>query len=115
VSNDGGNSLPRGQATIEAFRRQVFADGALHAKTKHLIAVTITHVAQRPDCIQEHTEAVQRAGATAQELMEAAWAATEMRAGAAFAQAAAILSAPSRHAPADIPKPDTGLPTDPQE
>jgi AhpD family alkylhydroperoxidase len=84
---------PNVQAEFEAFGRQVFADGALSAKTKQLIAVAVAHVTQCPYCIQGHTRSAQRAGATAQELMEAVWVAAEMRAGAAFAHAALIIAA----------------------
>src|SRR5690348_11389557 len=38
-----------------AFSRQVFADGALPAKTKDLIAVAVAHVTQCPYCIRAHT------------------------------------------------------------
>src|SRR5690242_6912998 len=84
---------PDVQAAFEALGRQVFADGALPAKTKQLIAVAVAHVTQCPYCIQGHTRAAQRAGATAKELMEAVWVAAEMRAGAAYAHAAIMLGA----------------------
>ena len=61
---------PDTQAAFDAFSRQVFGDGALDTKTKQLIAVAVAHVTQCPYCIQGHTKAAQRAGATAQELME---------------------------------------------
>jgi AhpD family alkylhydroperoxidase len=80
------------QAAFEAFSRQVFADSALDTKTKQLIAVAVAHVTQCPYCIQGHTKAAQRAGATAQELMEAVWVAAEMRAGAAYAHAAIMIA-----------------------
>jgi AhpD family alkylhydroperoxidase len=80
-------------AAFEALGHQVFADGALPAKTKQLIAVAVAHVTQCPYCIRGHTRAAQRAGATSQELMEAVWVAAEMRAGAAYAHAAIMLAA----------------------
>jgi AhpD family alkylhydroperoxidase len=40
---------------------------------KQLIAVAVAHVTQCPYCIQVHTKAARRAGATAQELIEAVW------------------------------------------
>jgi AhpD family alkylhydroperoxidase len=83
---------PDVQAAFEAFGRQVFADGALDARTKQLIAVAVAHVTQCPYCIQGHTKAAQHAGATAQELMEAVWVAAEMRAGAAYAHAAIMVA-----------------------
>ena len=63
----------------------VFRDGALSRKTKQLIAVAVAHVTQCPYCIEGHTKAATRDGATPEEIMEAIWVAAEMRAGAAFA------------------------------
>jgi AhpD family alkylhydroperoxidase len=83
---------PETQAAFDAFGRQVFADGALPKKTKQLIAVAVAHVTQCPYCIQGHTKAARKAGATAEELMEAVWVAAEMRAGGAYAHAAVMLS-----------------------
>lgn len=83
---------PDAQAAFETFSRQVFTAGALDAKTKQLIAVAVAHVTQCPYCIQGHTKAAQRAGASPQELMEAVWVAAEMRAGAAYAHAAIMLA-----------------------
>jgi AhpD family alkylhydroperoxidase len=91
---------PEIQTAFEAFGRQVFADGALPAKTKQLIAVAVAHVTQCPYCIQGHTRAAQRAGATAQELMEAVWVAAEMRAGGAYAHAAVMIATLSEDAKA---------------
>jgi AhpD family alkylhydroperoxidase len=68
-----------------AFSKSVFKDGALDAKTKQLIAVATAHVTQCPYCIREHTKQALRAGATREQVMEAIWVATEMRAGAGFA------------------------------
>ena len=55
--------------------------------------MAVAHVKQCPYCIQGHTRAAQRAGASAEELMEAVWVAAEMRAGAAYAHAAVMLAA----------------------
>ncbi|HYZ40502.1 MAG TPA: carboxymuconolactone decarboxylase family protein [Stellaceae bacterium] len=94
---------PEIQAAFDAFSERVFADGALPAKTKQLIAVAVAHVTQCPYCISGHTRAALRRGATPQELMEAIWVAAEMRAGGAYAHSAISLSAineeqHSRHA-----------------
>jgi len=83
---------PNQQAAFEAFGRAVFADGALSAKFKQIIAVAVAHVTQCPYCIQGHTKAALRAGATAEELMEAIWIASEMRAGAAYAHSTLMLT-----------------------
>jgi AhpD family alkylhydroperoxidase len=75
------------------FSERVFADGALSAKTKQLIAVAVAHVTQCPYCIRGHTKAASRSGATAEEIMEAIWVAAEMRAGGAYAHSALALDA----------------------
>ncbi len=79
------------------FSKSVFADGALPAKTKQLIAVAVAHVTQCPYCIRGHTKAALRHGATAEELMEAIWVAAEMRAGGAYAHSTVALDEIARH------------------
>jgi len=82
---------PETTEAFRAFSRQVFAEGALPAKTKQLIAVAVAHVTQCPYCIRGHTRIARRQGATPEEIMEAIWVASEMRAGAAYAHAALAL------------------------
>jgi AhpD family alkylhydroperoxidase len=82
---------PETEAAFQAFSQQVFAEGALPVKTKHLIAVAVAHVTQCPYCIKGHTKAALRHGASRQELMEAIWVAAEMRAGGAYAHSALAL------------------------
>jgi AhpD family alkylhydroperoxidase len=84
---------PKAEAAFRALSEAVFADGALPAKTKQLIAVAAAHVTQCPYCIRGHTRAALRAGATREELMEAIWVAAEMRAGAAYAHSSIALDA----------------------
>lgn len=76
---------PETDAAFLAFSRQVFADGALTARVKQIIAVAVAHVTQCPYCIKGHTKAALRQGASAEELMEAIWVAAEMRAGGSYA------------------------------
>jgi AhpD family alkylhydroperoxidase len=90
---------PDTQAAFDAFSRAVFADGALPAKTKQIIAVAVAHVTQCPYCLQGHTKAAMRHGATEQELMEAIWVAAEMRAGGAYAHSAISLTTMAEHKP----------------
>ena len=87
------NLAPKPAEAFKAFSRSVFAEGALPAKTKQLIAVAVAHVTQCPYCIRGHTIAALRHGATAEEIMEAVWVAAEMRAGGAFAHAALAIHA----------------------
>ena len=81
---------------FRAFSRSVFADGALPANTKQLIAVAVAHVTQCPYCIRGHTDGALKHGATAEEIMEAIWVAAEMRAGAAYAHSALALDTIAR-------------------
>jgi AhpD family alkylhydroperoxidase len=76
---------------FKAFSRVVFSGGALPEVTKQLIAVAVAHVTQCPYCIDGHTRAARHKGATDEEIMEAIWVATEMRAGGAFAHSAVAL------------------------
>ncbi len=87
---------PATHDAFQDFSRQVFADGALDKKTKQIIAVAVAHVTQCPYCIQGHTKAALRKGATEQELMEAIWVAAEMRAGGAYAHSAIALDTASQ-------------------
>ena len=89
---------PEVQAAFDAFGQKVFAEGALSAKVKQIIAVAVAHVTQCPYCIRGHTKAAMRHGATREELMEAIWVAAEMRAGGAYAHAAIALETTARGA-----------------
>lgn len=89
---------PDALAAFMAFNRAVFADGALPAKTKELIAVAVAHVTQCPYCIRGHTSGALKQGATQQEIMEAIWVAAEMRAGAAYAHSALAIDEMNRRA-----------------
>ena len=84
---------PDATAAFLAFSGKVFAAGALDAKAKQIIAVAVAHVTQCQQCIRSHTRSALRAGATPQELMEAAWVAAEMRAGGAYAHSNVMLAA----------------------
>src|SRR6188508_2739743 len=87
---------PKPAEAFKAFSRSVFAEGALSAKTKQLIAVAVAHVTQCPYCIRGHTGAALRQGATAEEIMEAIWVAAEMRAGGASAHSTLALDTIAR-------------------
>jgi AhpD family alkylhydroperoxidase len=80
------------QTAFHAFSELVFADGALPAKTKQLIAVAAAHITQCPYCIKGHTKAAIKHGATPPEIMEAIWVAAEMRAGGAYAHSAIAIA-----------------------
>jgi AhpD family alkylhydroperoxidase len=88
---------PNQQAAFEALGKAIFADGALSAKHKQIIAVAVAHVTQCPYCIKGHTNAALRVGATPHELMEAVWVAAEMRAGGAYAHSNLMLATIAEH------------------
>ena len=60
---------------------------------KQIVAVGVAHVTQCPYCINGHTKAALRAGATAEELTEAIWVAAEMRVGGAYTHSSLMLAA----------------------
>lgn len=82
---------PEPDDAFQALSKVVFAEGALDARTKQIIAVVVTHVTQCPWCIEGHVKAARRKGATQKQVMEAIWVAAEMRAGAAFAHSVKAL------------------------
>jgi len=88
---------PKQLEAFRAFSAAVFAEGALDARTKQIVAVAVAHVTQCPYCIRGHTEAALKAGASEAQLMEAIWVASEMRAGAAYAHAALALDTMHAH------------------
>jgi AhpD family alkylhydroperoxidase len=85
LSKERRELAPDAETAFQAFSQKVFAEGALTAKTKQIIAVAVAHVTQCPYCIKGHTKAALRHGASRKELMEAIWVAAEMRAGGAYA------------------------------
>ena len=92
---------PATEAAFQAFSRQVFADGALSARTKQIVAVAVAHVTQCPYCIKGHTTAALRQGASPEELMEAIWVAAEMRAGGSYAHSLLALEQIESFTPPD--------------
>ncbi len=93
MSEKRASLAPETTEAFRAFSKQVFAEGALDEKTKQLIAVAVAHVTQCPYCIRGHTKLARRRGATPEEIMEAVWVASEMRAGGAYAHSALALGA----------------------
>jgi AhpD family alkylhydroperoxidase len=87
LADKKANLAPKSIEAWRNFSKTVFEEGALPEKTKQLIAIAVAHVTQCPYCIRSHTKQAMRKGASKQEIMEAIWVATEMRAGAAYAHA----------------------------
>src|SRR5579862_3074470 len=74
-----------------AFDKAAVADGAIPVKYKELIAVAVTLTTQCPYCIDIHTGNARAAGATDEELVEAAMVAASVRAGAAVTHATHVV------------------------
>ncbi len=75
-------------AVMEAFNEwnsKVFAPGRLDKKTKELVAVACTYLTRCPYCIDGHTRAALKAGATKEEIAEAIQIAAALNAGASLA------------------------------
>jgi AhpD family alkylhydroperoxidase len=80
-------NAPTAMQAFWAFDKAAFAEGALSATQKQIIAVAVALTTQCPYCIEIHTKAAREAGATDAQLAEAAVVAAAMRAGAAVTHA----------------------------
>jgi len=66
-------------------------DGAIPRKYRELIALAVACTTQCPYCLDVHTRGAKRAGATREEVSEAAMLAAALRAGAAVTHGALAL------------------------
>lgn len=82
-----GAGAPAAWQGFVAFDKAAFADGALSRKHKEIIAVAVALATQCPYCIDVHAAAAHTAGATDEELAEAAFVAAAIRAGGALTHA----------------------------
>jgi alkylhydroperoxidase/carboxymuconolactone decarboxylase family protein len=62
----------------------VFAEGALSAREKSLIALAVAHAVQCPYCIDAYTEDCQQKGADMEQMTEALHVAVAIRGGASL-------------------------------
>lgn len=69
----------------------ITGEGSLSRKTKELIALAIAVSRQSEWCIAYHTKQALRAGASDEEIIEAAWLAVLMAGGPALMQAGSVL------------------------
>src|SRR6266478_8634943 len=67
------------------------ANGAIPRKYRELIAVAVACAVQCPYCIEAHSKAAKAAGATREEVVEAAFIAAALRAGGAATHGAMAL------------------------
>lgn len=80
-------TAPIEMKAFQDFDRAVFDAGALSARIKQLIAVAVALTTQCPYCIELHGAAAREAGASDEELAEAALVAAAIRAGGALTHA----------------------------
>ena len=80
---DLGDNSPDSMKAFNQLNQAVFAEGELDVKTKELIAVAVGIAKQCPYCIEVHNRNARKAGATEEELSEAAFVAAAIGAGAA--------------------------------
>ena len=66
-------------------------DGAIPQKYRELIAIAVACTTQCPYCIEAHSKAAKAAGATREEVVEAAFLAAALRAGGAATHGAMAL------------------------
>ena len=66
-------------------------DGAIPRKYRELLALAVACTTQCPYCLEVHTRAAKRAGATREEVAEAAFISAALRAGAAVTHGALTL------------------------
>ena len=69
------------------FDRAVFQEGTISALNKQLMAVAVALTTQCAYCIEIHTQEARKAGATDEQLAEAALVAAAIRAGGAVTHA----------------------------
>lgn len=86
-------NAPDAMKSFWAFDKAVFAEGALSAREKQLIAVAVALTTQCPYCIELHNKAAREAGANDAQLTEAALVAAAIRAGGAITHATHLFGA----------------------
>jgi 4-carboxymuconolactone decarboxylase len=67
-----------------AYYQAVFADGALSAREKALIALAVSHTVQCPYCIDAYSHECLQRGADLEQMTEAIHVATAIRGGASL-------------------------------
>ncbi|HXC97542.1 MAG TPA: carboxymuconolactone decarboxylase family protein [Edaphobacter sp.] len=82
-----GEGAPGAMDAFWAFDKAAMADGVIPKKYKELIALGVALTTQCPYCLEIHRAGAVKAGATQQEIAEAALVAAALRAGAAVTHA----------------------------
>ncbi len=79
-----GKNAPELWETFHAWYQATFAEGALTAREKALIALGVAHAEQCPYCIDAWTEACLEQGSNLEQMTEAVHVAAAIRGGAAL-------------------------------
>ncbi len=83
-----------GEGVDSAFKKlasEILKDGALSAKDKALVALACSVAVKCEHCVKRHKETARKAGASREEMLEAAAVAGLVRMGSGFNAAAALL------------------------
>jgi AhpD family alkylhydroperoxidase len=78
---------PEAMKAFWAFDKLSVAEGVIPVKYKELIAIAVALTTQCPYCIEIHSGNARKAGASSEEIAEAAVVAASLRAGAAVTHA----------------------------
>jgi AhpD family alkylhydroperoxidase len=84
---------PETARAFGAFHLALMKEGALPVRDKELIALAIGVTQGCTECIYLHTEGARKAGATKEQVMEAAGVAVMMQGGPAFVHLPAVIAA----------------------
>ncbi|VEF47568.1 alkylhydroperoxidase like protein [Bacillus freudenreichii] len=87
------NYAPEAFTSFIDFNNKALAEGKLSVKLKELIAVAVAHVTGCAYCIEIHVNDVKKAGASKEEVAEAIFVATALKAGSALAHGVNALNA----------------------
>jgi alkylhydroperoxidase/carboxymuconolactone decarboxylase family protein len=79
-----GELAPEQHQAFQNFNNAVMEEGALTKKEKEIIAVAVAHATECPYCIDVHTRNAKAAGASLEELVEAAFVTAALEAGGAM-------------------------------
>jgi alkylhydroperoxidase/carboxymuconolactone decarboxylase family protein len=85
------NWAPDAFRALINFSNAAVKEGKLSAKLKELIAVAVAHTTECPYCIDKHTKAAQKAGASMEEISEAIMVAAALRASSAYVHMANMI------------------------
>lgn len=80
-----GKLAPEQFSSFINFNNKALAEGKLSVKLKELIAIAVAHVTGCPYCIDVHVTAGKKVAVTKEEIGEAIFVATALKAGSAFA------------------------------